>query len=88
MGLLERLGRDDSGGVDGVERARARREEALAVGLLPADWDGESPLALCELCHAFNREAFAHCRICAERLPRATVPPEDCRRIALGRSEH
>ncbi|SNZ17619.1 hypothetical protein SAMN06269185_3060 [Natronoarchaeum philippinense] len=86
MGLLELLGR--SGQSDGIERARARREEALSIGLLPDDWDGESPLALCELCHAFNHEGFGHCRICAERLPRSTLRPEDCRRIALQRSRH
>jgi len=88
MGLPDLFARVTGTSEDGVEHARDRRAEARATGLLPDDWDGTSPLALCELCHAFNREGFAHCRICAERLPRATVPPEDCRRIALRRSGH
>ena len=71
-----------------ADDAALYRSEARDVGLFPADWDGESSLKRCQLCHAYNEAAFDVCRICTEHLPRTTVAPGECSRRTVRSSGH
>ena len=88
MGLFGLLRRVAGPTESDIRSAREKQAEARRLGLLPDDWDGSAGLRKCELCHAYNGEHFRRCRICAERLPRATVVPDRSRSPSTRESGH
>lgn len=41
----------------------------------PEDWDGETPLCLCDECGAFNHVEYRYCRGCATAVQQSRMLP-------------